>query len=994
MSCQDQTDPRVLHLSPSEGLADRTINSLHIDSSGVVYIKTPLAIQKYRQGEFEGLIKASTIEGEHHLIANENYLFDIDTDDCISIIDKNDFRKKSNVCLDSLLEERPILLDAQDDHAWVLLPAPGSAYSISKLSFIEDQIVVSEFEDFEFDGTIRAFGVDEKQELHFLIDDQDGFYVFQDENLIYEASDCVPASVARDPEIFVDRYSSITYYSLVGCVGIHSWSKEGGYERVTEKGFIEFANQDDLGQVLIGVTDSRALHVDSLIFLGQHGVSSSFAKVKEENDRIIQVYGPNFSESLLSATHNGIYSFDFIPDGIDLFLHDASLGESDFGALVRGFSKSEKEGTLIIKEGGNDVFELRDGDIKVRDDLSIYIGYGTVWIDYSEEEGVIRILQYSRSGSSTFHDFDLANNSNRQVELPFTAEKFHAEDGSVYITGRKGNAGIIARLSRKREVELLFEGLLTDRHVRASYFDSDRYFFGTHDGLLIWDKTSDEEGVQELLSGYSITYVKRFKSKILVGTYNQGMFWMNEDLDIQAHINLNSSSAGNTVASIEQDVYGNYWISTFGGIVVMDDELKKITSLDYSHGIGSIEFNRSASLKMPTGDLLFGSLNGFVKIDPEVFFSSSHFAPISLVNAVAKSGSYLYNLEQDNGRYEVIGVPDEIELLFNEEAFGVKQDDSILQYYDLSVEPTAQVDIRENGKLTLADIGLGGYAIYLKRRLPNSERVLVAQFDVIRDYRSALRDVMILLAGVLLSSFFIYRVLLHRQKARDLKLNLRNEINELRLKGLRAQLNPHFIFNALNSIQFYVQDNDKLKARDYLNKFSRLIRLILESSHYDEVLLDKEIEHIRLYLDLEKMRFNNKWDYKISVSEDLDHNDFRIPAMLVQPLVENAILHGVRYLKERRGEIVVRFDLEGELLKVVVEDNGVGMVKAREIKSLKDQNHTSLSTNITNSRLQVLNFNGTERYSIKYDSNRGQDGESYGTIVNLHMKTSTAYGAA
>ena len=106
------------------------------------------------------------------------------------------------------------------------------------------------------------------------------------------------------------------------------------------------------------------------------------------------------------------------------------------------------------------------------------------------------------------------------------------------------------------------------------------------------------------------------------------MFLLDQELNFIAHYDLSNSSSGNTVASIEQDDYGNYWISTFGGMVVLDTAFQRITRLDGSDGIGAEEFNRSASYKMNNGDLLFGSLNGFVKIDPAVFFKSNHFAEI------------------------------------------------------------------------------------------------------------------------------------------------------------------------------------------------------------------------------------------------------------------------------------------------------------------------------------------------------------------------------
>ena len=141
------------------------------------------------------------------------------------------------------------------------------------------------------------------------------------------------------------------------------------------------------------------------------------------------------------------------------------------------------------------------------------------------------------------------------------------------------------------------------------------------------------------------------------------------------------------------------------------------------------------------------------------------------------------------------------------------------------------------------------------------------------------------------------------------------------------------------------------------------------------------------------MRFNNKWDYHIEVSEELEE-DYRIPAMMIQPVVENAIIHGVRHLTDRRGEIKVSFQLENEQVKIVVEDNGIGMSEARELKKQKEDSHVSLSTSITKSRLHYLNIDDADNYKIGYHAKTNAGGEPIGTVVNLYMKPSSTYGAA
>ena len=992
LSCQDLTISGFIHLSPGEGLADRTVNSLHLDPDGSIYIKTPLAIQKLQHGRNTGLLKANSFDGAHHLIANRDFLFDIGNDNYISIIEKKEFKSIHVQCIDEMLEGDVFLIDAHKELAWVLVSNENDRFDVVKLSFEKDEIKPTQFGSFDFTGSIIEFGVNEQLGEIYLVDAQDDFYVVKSGEVVFQYDNCLGPSTFRDPQIFVDEERGAVYFSLSICTGIHRWDSEEGYSLFVEEGLIEFANRDSHNQILIGVTHKRIQHTDSILFIKGDEVSSSYSKILETNNLLIQLYSDNFSESLMSATYNGVYSFDLKPKGLDLFLHDSSVEMSDFGAIVRGFSESEDGDVLVIKESGNEVFELSSEGIQVREDLSIGDDLGTVWISYEEDHAAVSVLQFIHAGTSKYFEFDLKSNTRSEVVLPFVGDKFHIEDDEVYIVGRAGESGVIAHLNESREIDYLFEDRLAKRHVRASYFEDDRYLFGTHNGLLVWDRSVEGAEPIELFEGYSITYIRVFGDRIFVGTYNQGLYLLDQELNFIEHYDLSNSSSGNTVASMEQDDYGNYWVSTFGGMVVLDTALQMITRLTGSDGIGAEEFNRSASYKMNNGDLLFGSLNGFVRIDPAVFFKSNHFSEIELVDVVSVDGQFQHRHEVDNGYSQILGIPNKIQLKFGDDNFRGGKNDNVVDYLDFIVEPGARVELDDHGLLEISELHPGNYKVFVRKRLPNSPKEEIVSLKISRNYSRALRDVLIILGGLLAGSGIIYLVQRNRQRAREEKLILRNEINELRLKGLRAQLNPHFIFNALNSIQYFVQSNDKIQAREYLNKFSKLIRLILESSHFDEVTLSKEVEHIKLYLDLERMRFNDKWDYQIHVSEELIE-DYKIPSMMVQPVVENAILHGVRHLRDRRGEILVNFELEDHQIKVVVEDNGVGMDGAKEIKQQKS-GHVSLSTNITLSRLHYLNLEDSDKYKIGYHSKRDSAGKAIGTVVNLYMKTSNSYGAA
>ena len=176
----------------------------------------------------------------------------------------------------------------------------------------------------------------------------------------------------------------------------------------------------------------------------------------------------------------------------------------------------------------------------------------------------------------------------------------------------------------------------------------------------------------------------------------------------------------------------------------------------------------------------------------------------------------------------------------------------------------------------------------------------------------------------------------------------------LDLKSLRAQMNPHFIFNALNSVNSFIAKNDELNANKYLTRFSRLIRSILENSEYDFIPLSKEIELLKSYIELEHIRFSDKFTYSFEVDENINADAFKIPPMLIQPYIENAIWHGLRY-KDKGGFLKVEIKKEGQFLRVDVIDNGIGREKSQELKTENQKKNKPKGIRITKKRIEILN---------------------------------------
>jgi PAS domain S-box-containing protein len=205
------------------------------------------------------------------------------------------------------------------------------------------------------------------------------------------------------------------------------------------------------------------------------------------------------------------------------------------------------------------------------------------------------------------------------------------------------------------------------------------------------------------------------------------------------------------------------------------------------------------------------------------------------------------------------------------------------------------------------------------------------------------------------------------------------QIGELHLRALRSAMNPHFIFNSLNSIQYYIMEKDTRSAITYLSTFSKLIRAILSNSIKDRVRLADELEMIKHYIQLEAMRFDNKFDSIINVDEQVDIENTEIPSMLVQPYVENAILHGL-YNKPERGLLKLSVSSDNGMILFDVEDNGVGRLAAGQLKLANLSKHKSMGTALTEERLKLINNGGGATVEI---IDLEADGRPAGTKVKL-----------
>lgn len=237
-------------------------------------------------------------------------------------------------------------------------------------------------------------------------------------------------------------------------------------------------------------------------------------------------------------------------------------------------------------------------------------------------------------------------------------------------------------------------------------------------------------------------------------------------------------------------------------------------------------------------------------------------------------------------------------------------------------------------------------------------------------------------------AFWLYRKNIMKIEKRNQlafdKINLEKNVNQSKLKAIKSQMNPHFFYNALNTLQSYILSNEKKEAIEYLSKFSNLTRTILEMTEKDWITISDELKTLTLYLDIEKARFENDLFYTIKVAKEIDSELTKIPSMLIQPYVENAIKHGLLHKTDKKN-LSIKFSKIKEFLEIVIDDNGVGRQKSNALNQIKNKNHQSFATSALQNRIDLLNQYKQKNISIEIRDKFTTTEQPSGTTVIIKI---------
>ena len=295
----------------------------------------------------------------------------------------------------------------------------------------------------------------------------------------------------------------------------------------------------------------------------------------------------------------------------------------------------------------------------------------------------------------------------------------------------------------------------------------------------------------------------------------------------------------------------------------------------------------------------------------------------------------------------------------------------------------AQKDSLTNEKIkaSLADLEIS----YQTKQKEEKIQLLKKDNDIKSLQLKSSRQSKYLYLGIFIMCLIIMAIIFYQKGHRN-KLETEKMKAELQTRLLRSQMNPHFIFNCLNSIENFIMQNDKRQASDYLNKFSKLIRSILDSSRNEMVPVAKDMEVLKLYIELEQLRFNNKFNYKDFIDPALAGGDYRVPSLLIQSYVENAIVHGLANSENTDLHLTVTASLENDRIKYIIQDNGIGRAKSSEYNRLNKPFHKSIGLKISEDRICLFNGQHGSNGSILITDLIDEYNNPDGTKVEITIK--------
>lgn len=745
--------------------------------------------------------------------------------------------------------------------------------------------------------------------------------------------------------------------------------------------FPAFFNIDRNGDLIVFYGTDRALYTYQIIQINGDSVFENNTYFDlTNNDAFTDVYADYLNDKIFISSHNGLYYFRYTMDGVSSYTIDPNAESADFGKLISSCDYAENYGLLYFREtSGIHLYvngatkslfekETREGIFDVNSAAKHIKGPEFVNLSNNNDQTLIKWINLDKN----IVESDIINGYYLSDAIVDTLSN------TAYLFGDRSDQAAVCIYKNQKFIKCI---QLNIPSFKTALYDprTESYIIGTEKGCYHLNR--DFENVRKVdfetsdkhLLDTHIGDLTVFNNYLVIGTRYHGLLILDRtSFKLQRIIDKTNGLSDNHVISIISHK-NHLWLGTFNGINVLNEDFQIVKKIFDFDGLATKEMYTEA-ISASEDEVYFGSNNGISVLNSQEILSACNTGGVGINSVLTKQDEepiaipfkrYL-NLRKSEHAFIQLDFPDYMNR------------GNIVQSYKILINGN-EVSHSDSKTVELEGLKIGENRI----RINTVDGLYGEEFiiNIKKDYRILWSVLGILVLGSFIT-YFTIRFLNRRNLTRQrIQVEQDKKMNRLKLTALQAQMNPHFIFNALGAVQYFIQVNESDKADTYLTNFARLIRQILESSKSEKVEIRDEIEMLKLYCGLEKTRFDDKFDYFFVVDEKISLQA-EIPPMVIQPFIENAINHGLYHLTSRLGVLKVAFkQVSHTTLKCIIEDNGIGREKAKQYVRKK---HKSRGMQIVAERIQSLKYQDKPMITIDIEDLK-ESGQSQGTRVVIHF---------
>lgn len=467
------------------------------------------------------------------------------------------------------------------------------------------------------------------------------------------------------------------------------------------------------------------------------------------------------------------------------------------------------------------------------------------------------------------------------------------------------------------------------------------------------------------------------RDTLLLGTFGGGINILDLHHDKITTFSEMNGLPNDAIYGLLIDQVGNWWVSSNRGIACINPETKSVRSFDRPEQIQSLEFNEASYLASSSGLFLFGGIEGVNVFNP-LEIKTNTVAPIVHISQMIVLDKRIKNI----GEQELEFAYKKNFIGFDYVGIELLNPDKVTYSYMLEGVDEQWVNAGNRRFVQYQALRPGSYIFKVRAKSQDgiwSKNYASISFTILPPFWMTWWFIGLVVLAVLITLFggYVYRV-------NKIRREFKTKVTEIELKALRSQMNPHFIFNSINSIQYYILNKNPQIAYSYLTKFSSLMRKILQNSRVNYISLAEELESLQLYIDLENIRIESELKYKVEVADEVNIKTMLIPSMVLQPFVENSIVHGLLN-KEGEKRITLRVKKEISHIYCEIEDNGIGRARAKELNKNRTRKHESTAMKATKERLELLNVDKERKLTINIIDLFDEEQNPCGTLVQVFI---------